>query len=135
MTICEQGTLSLYFKDGIRHKILMARTPRSKDGIEMRLGVNIEYDGKCYDILELPKEAFLHLIPGLTNEQYRKILNCFEDYWPEPTLCRNHVISFAAGILGESIDSLFVNRDALDFDDRDLLRYIEQHTKLGNRPS
>jgi hypothetical protein len=101
----------------------------------MRLGVNIEFEGKNYDILELPAEAFQQLIPGLTDEQFRIIDGRFRDFWPEPTQRRNHMIAFAADLLGTSIDFLLLNRDTLQFDDTDLYAYIEEHTKQGNRPS
>lgn len=101
----------------------------------MRLGVNIEYEGKNYDILELPTEAFLQLIPGLSDEQFWTIDEQFKDFWPEPTQRRNHIIAFAADLLGTSIDFLLLNRDTLLFDETDLYAYIEDHTKQGNRPS
>jgi len=101
----------------------------------MRLGVNIEYDGKNYDILELPVEAFLQLIPGLTYDQFKQIDERFYDFWPETTFRRNHILAFAADLLGTSIDLLLLNRDGLEFDDTDLFDYIEHHTKQGNRPS
>jgi len=97
--------------------------------------VNIEYDGKNYDILELPREAFVQLIPGLTDEQFRYIDSRFADFWPEATLRRNHIIAFAAELLGTSIDFLLLNRESLEFDEEDLFAYIEEHTKQGNRPS
>ncbi len=113
----------------------LACVRKKKDVGELRLGVNIEFDGKNYDILELPKEAFLQLIPGLSDDQFRFIDERFKDFWPEPTLRRNHVIAFAADLLGTSIDFLLLNRDILQFDETDLFAYIEEHTKQGNRPS
>jgi hypothetical protein len=101
----------------------------------MRLGLSIEYDGKSYDILELPSEAFLQMIPGLNDEQLRRIDSRFRDCWPEPTRRRNHIIGFAAEMLGTSIDFLLLNRDSIGFDDTDLFAYIEDHCKQGHRPS
>lgn len=101
----------------------------------MRLGVNIEYGGKNYDILELPVEAFLQLIPGLTYDQFKQIDERFYDFWPETTYRRNHILGFSADLAGVPMDMLFLNRDSFAFDDEDLFDYIEQHTKQGNRPS
>ncbi|WAH38201.1 hypothetical protein [Alicyclobacillus dauci] len=101
----------------------------------MRLGVNIEYDGRNYDILELPPEAFVHLIPCMSKHQYRRMNTRFEDVWPEPTIRRNHMLAFTAEKLSTSIDFLFLYRDALRFDDEDMEAYIETHTKQGHRPS
>lgn len=101
----------------------------------MRMGLNIEYDGRNYDILELPVEAFVHLIPGLTDEQYRRIDARFYDCWPEPTVRRNHIIGFASELMGASIDLLLHNRHTIEFDEDDLFRYLEEHCKQGYRPS
>lgn len=101
----------------------------------MRLGVNIEYDGRNYDVLELPSEAFVHLIPCMSKEQYCRINTRFEDVWPDPTVCRNHVLAFTAETLGTSMDFLFLYRDALRFNTDDIEAYIETHTKQGHRPS
>jgi hypothetical protein len=105
-----------------------------RDGF-MRLGVNIEYDGRNYDILELPTEVFIHLIPSITKGQFRRLDSRFEDVWPDPTIRRNHMIAFTSEKLGTSIDFLFLNRDTLQFDDDDMESYIEMHTKQGHRPS
>lgn len=101
----------------------------------MRLGLNVEFDGKSYDILELPGEAFVQLIPGLSQKQFHRIENYFTDYWSEPTLRRRHVLEFAADQTGTSIDFIMLNREAIDFDDHDLGAYVQQQTKQGNRPS
>ncbi|GMA65354.1 hypothetical protein NZD89_07870 [Alicyclobacillus fastidiosus] len=101
----------------------------------MRLGVNIEYEGRNYDILELPPEAFVHLIPCMSKQQYRRISSRFEEVWPEPTVLRNHLLAFTAEKLGTSVDFLFLYRDAFHFDDEEMERYIECHTKHGHRPS
>lgn len=106
-----------------------------KDDLCMRLGVNIEYDGRNYDILELPNEAFVHLIPCMTEEQFRRINARFEHVWPDPTVRRNHMLSFAAEVLETSVDYLFLYRDRLRFDDEDLEAYLQAHTKQGHRPS
>lgn len=100
----------------------------------MRLGVSIEYDGRNYDILELPNEAFVHLIPCLSEAQFRRIDTRFEYVWPDPTIRRNHILSFAAQVLETSVDYLFLNRDRLRFDDEDLDAYLHDHTKQGHRP-
>ncbi|MCY0889324.1 MAG: hypothetical protein OWQ59_12865 [Alicyclobacillaceae bacterium] len=101
----------------------------------MRLGVNIEYGGKSYDVLELPPEAFVHLIPGMSNEQFRRLDKTFFEYWPEPTVRRNHILSFASEIVGASMDRLFLNTDAMRFTDHEMTDYVERHLKQGNRPS
>lgn len=101
----------------------------------MRLGVNIEYDGHNYDILELPSEAFVHLIPCMSQEQFRRMNGKFGEIWPEPTIRRNHMLSFTAEKLGTSVDFLFLYRDVFRFDDEDMNHYIEMHTKQGHRPS
>lgn len=101
----------------------------------MRLGVNIEFDGRNYDILELPSEAFIHLIPCMSKEQFRRIETRFEDVWADATIRRNHMLAFTAQTLGTSVDYLFMYRDALRFDDEDMELYIEHHSKQGHRPS
>jgi hypothetical protein len=95
--------------------------------------MNVEYGGRSYDILELPTEAFIHLI-GLTPEQFRRIDRVFADYWPEDTVRRHHILEFAAEQLGTSVpDFLFLNSERLQFDDHDLRLYIEEHTQKGHR--
>lgn len=101
----------------------------------MRLGVNIEYDGKSYDVLELPVDGFLHLIHGLTKQQYKQIEDTFSAFWPDETVKRHHMLGFVADQLGTSIDFLLLNRERIRFDEEDLHAYIEEHTKQGNRPS
>lgn len=101
----------------------------------LRLGVKIEYEGRNYDILELPPEAFIQLIPGVTSEQYRQIDEYFMDFWPEPTRRRHYILAFAAQQIGSSIDFLLLNRRPVQFDESDLQRYVELHTKQGHRPS
>lgn len=101
----------------------------------MRLGVNIEYEGKDYDILEVPTEVFVQLIPGLTKNQFRHIDETFEHYWLEPTRRRNHILVFTAEQVGTSIDYLLMARRSVYFNHEDLMRYIEDQTKHGNRPS
>lgn len=101
----------------------------------MRLGVNIEYQGKDYDILEVPPEVFIQLIPGLSKDQFQLINQTFEQYWPEPTRRRNHILAFMAEQLGTSIDFLLMSRKSVFFSETDLLRYVEEQTKQGNRPS
>lgn len=101
----------------------------------MRLGVNIEYDGRNYDILELPAEAFVHLIPCMSREQFGRLNERFGDVWPEATVRRNHMLAFTAETLGTSVDFLMLYRDALRFTDEDIESYIETHTKQGYRPS
>ncbi len=100
----------------------------------MRLGVNIEYEGKDYDILELPAEVFVQLIPGLTKEQFRHIDETFMHYWPEPTRRRNHILAFAAMLAGTSIDYLLMVKRTVHFDEEDLMRYVDDQLKQGNRP-
>lgn len=101
----------------------------------MRLGVNIEYGGRNYDILELPPEAFVHLIPCMSKDQYRRINQRFEVVWPEPTVRRNHLLAFTAEKLDTAVDFLFLYRDTFRFDEDDMDTYIELHTKQGYRPS
>ncbi|MFX4303240.1 hypothetical protein ACOJUR_13440 [Alicyclobacillus tolerans] len=101
----------------------------------MKLGVNIEYEGKNYDILELPSEAFTSLIPGLTVEQFQHLDKMFQPYWHDPTVRRNHILQFAAEILGTSLDYLFMNQETVRFTKHDVEEYIEHYTKQGNRPS
>lgn len=101
----------------------------------MRLGVNIEYDGKNYDVLELPVDGFLHLIHGLTREQYQRIDEEFEVFWADATVRRHHTLAFVADQLGTSMDFLLLNRESVHFNRDDLQAYIEEHTKQGNRPS
>lgn len=106
-----------------------------KEVNRMRMGLNIEYEGKNYDILELPMEAFVQLVPGMTNDQFYYIDSRFFDFWPEPTQRRNHVLAFAAQLLGASIDFLLLNHESMQFDDEDIQQYINKHTKKGIRPS
>ncbi len=101
----------------------------------MRLGMNVEFDGKLYDVLELPSEAFVHLIPGLTSQQFKQIDAYFARYWPEATIRRHHVLEFASYITGTSIDSLMLQHGQLRFDEDDLSAYVETQTKRGHRPS
>jgi hypothetical protein len=101
----------------------------------MRLGLNIEYGGKNYDILELPLEAFVQLVPGLTVEQFNQLDKYFADYWPESTQRRHHILGFAAEQVGASIDFLLLNRESIHFDEADMAEYVQEHTKQGNRPS
>lgn len=101
----------------------------------MRLGVNIEYDGKNYDVLELPVDGFLHLIHGLTKEQYTRVEETFSAFWPVDTVRRHHILGFVADQLGTSIDFLLLNRERVRFNEEDLQAYIEEQTKQGNRPS
>lgn len=100
----------------------------------MRLGLTVEYEGKNYDILELPVEAFVQMVPGLTGEQFKRLDNHFTDFWPEPTQRRNHMLAFAAEQVGASLDFVLLNRDSIEFDETDMVSYIEDHTKQGNRP-
>jgi hypothetical protein len=97
--------------------------------------VNIEYDGKNYDVLELPVDGFLHLVHGLSKEQYDRIDETFAAFWPDPTVRRHHLLSFVADQLGTSLDFLLLNRETVRFHMDDLQAYIEEHTKQGNRPS
>lgn len=101
----------------------------------MRLGLTIEYEGKDYDILELPPEAFVRMVPGLTEEQFRVLDEQFTDFWPEPTQRRNHMLAFASELAGASLDFLLLNRESIEFDESDIMAYIEQHMKQGNRPN
>lgn len=101
----------------------------------MRLGLTVEFEGKNYDILELPGEAFVQMVPGLTAYQFDQLDKHFTDFWPEPTRRRNHMLAFAAEQAGASLDYLFLNRDSIYFDETDMMSYIEDHTKQGNRPS
>lgn len=101
----------------------------------MRLGVNIEYDGKHYDILELPPEAFLQLVPGLTMEQLKRIEERFREYWPEQTLLRHHILEFAAEQAGMSMDFLLIHRQRIPFSEADLKEYIEDHAQQTGKPS
>jgi hypothetical protein len=99
----------------------------------VRYGMNVEYGGRTYDILELPAEAFIHLV-GLTPEQFRRIDRVFADYWPEDTVRKRHILEFAAEQMGSSVpEVVFVHGDRLVFDDHDLRLYIEQHTQKGHR--
>lgn len=101
----------------------------------LRLGVSIEYEGKDYDILEVPSEVFIQLIPGLTKEQFQHINLSFEHYWPEPTRRRNHILAFIAEQMGTSVDLLLMTRKSVQFSNADLMRYMEEQTRQGNRPS
>ncbi|MCL6626556.1 hypothetical protein [Alicyclobacillus shizuokensis] len=101
----------------------------------MRLGLTIEYEGKNYDILELPPEAFVHLVPSLNFDQFRRIDEYFQAVWPEPTQRRHHVLAFAAELTGASIDYLLLHRECIHFDDHDLSTYVMEHTKQVHRPS
>lgn len=101
----------------------------------MRLGVNIEYEGKHYDILELPPEAFLQLVPGLTMEKLKQIEARFSDYWPEETVLRHHILEFAAEQAGTSMDFLLLHRQRIQFSEADLKEYIEEHAHQTGRPS
>lgn len=101
----------------------------------MRLGMNVEFDGKLYDVLELPSEAFIHLIPGLTSQQFRQIDDCFEQYWHEATVRRHHVLEFASFVTGSPIDSLMLQHGHLRFDEDDLSAYVETHIKRDHRPN
>lgn len=101
----------------------------------MRLGVNIEYDGKNYDVLELPVDGFVHLIHGLTKEQYKRVDDTFTAFWPDATVRRHHILGFVADQLGTSIDFLLLNRESVRFGEEDIEEYIEEHTKQGHRPS
>lgn len=101
----------------------------------MRLGLNIEYDGKSYDILELPSEAFTQLIPGLTEEQLHRLERRFQEYWPDATRCRHHILGFVGEQLGASIDYVLLMRDTVRFDESDVDRYLEEHVHEGRRPN
>ncbi|SIS58970.1 hypothetical protein [Alicyclobacillus vulcanalis] len=100
----------------------------------MRLGLNIEYDGKNYDVLELPNEAFVCLLPCMTPEQYNRIDRRFEDVWPDVTVRRNHILAFTAERVHMSVDYVLLYRGPFWFDDDDLDRYIQAHTMQGYRP-
>jgi hypothetical protein len=123
---------------GVAAKIVCPSAIRYTDNEEgvviMRLGLNIEYDGKNYDILELPPEAFVHVVPGLTMDQFRRIDEYFQNVWPEPTQRRHHILAFIADQAGASIDYLLLHRECIEFDDHDLSAYVVEHTKQGNRP-
>lgn len=101
----------------------------------MRLGLNIEFDGKNYDILELPIEAFEQMIPGLTADQLNQVDKYFREYWPNRTQRRHHILEFASELAGGPIDFVLLNRESIYFDEADLVQYVEEHTKQGNRPS
>ncbi|GMA51736.1 hypothetical protein GCM10025857_30930 [Alicyclobacillus contaminans] len=101
----------------------------------MRLGLNIEYDGKSYDILELPLEAFVQMVPGLTEDQFLLLDKYFADFWPESTQRRHHILNFAAEQVGASLDYLLLNRESIHFDEADMAEYVQRCTKQGNRPS
>jgi len=101
----------------------------------MRLGLNVEFEGKNYDILELPGEAFLQIIPGLSEKQFQRIDAYFHDYWPDATVRRRHVLEFAADMAGNSIDYIMLNHENIHFDENDLQIYVQQQTKQGTRPS
>ncbi|MCF8564975.1 hypothetical protein LLE49_09605 [Alicyclobacillus tolerans] len=100
----------------------------------MRLGVNIEFEGKHYDILELPVDAFLQLIPGLNMEQLKRIEKRFSAFWTDPTVVRRHILDFAAEQAGTSIDFLLMHRQKIRFDDTDMDDYIQDQTQQGTRP-
>lgn len=99
----------------------------------MRLGLCVEYDGKSYDILELPQEAFAQLIPGMTGEQMKRLERRFREYWPDLTRCRRHILDFAAEQAGASIDYLLLIRESIHFDDEDIHAYIEERLHSGNQ--
>lgn len=101
----------------------------------MRLGMNVEFEGKLYDVLELPSEAFVHLIPGLTGQQFKLIDTFFERYWPEATVRRHHELEFASYVTGSPIDSLMLQHGHLRIDEDDLSAYVEAHTTRGHRPN
>lgn len=101
----------------------------------MRLGLNIEYDGKSYDILELPSEAFTQLIPGLTEEQLHHLERRFEPYWPDATRCRHRILDFVGEQLGASIDYVLLLRESVRFNERDVEKYLEENVHEGRRPS
>jgi hypothetical protein len=101
----------------------------------MRLGMNVEFEGKMYDVLELPGEAFIHLIPGLTRRQFEQIDTYFHEYWREPTVRRHHVLEFASYLSGTTIDYVMLQHEHLRFDEQDLLAYVESHVKRGHRPN
>ncbi|EJY54643.1 hypothetical protein URH17368_2710 [Alicyclobacillus hesperidum URH17-3-68] len=103
--------------------------------VVMRLGFNIEYDGRNYDILELPNEAFVCMIPCMSKDQFNRMNRRFQEVWPDPTVRRNHMLAFTADRVHTSIDFLFLYRGSFWFDDEDLDRYIHTHTKQGHRPS
>ncbi|SFU50824.1 hypothetical protein SAMN05421543_1038 [Alicyclobacillus macrosporangiidus] len=106
-----------------------------RDVIRVRLGLNIEYEGKLYDILELPPEAFVGMVPGLTEEQFRRLDEAFRAVWPETTVRRHHILGFVAEQAGTSIDYLLLNREHIHFDELDISAYIEEHDQRRNRPS
>ncbi|MCL6487349.1 MAG: hypothetical protein K6T76_00205 [Alicyclobacillus mali] len=97
----------------------------------MRLGLNIEYEGKNYDILELPSDAFVQMIPGLTEDQYYRLLEAFEAYCPDDTLCRHHILDFIAEQVGASIDYILLNREQIYFDETDVAAYIDRELNHG----
>lgn len=101
----------------------------------MRLGVNIEFEGKHYDILELPPEAFLQLIPGLTLERLKRIEDRFVEFWPEPTHLRRHILEFTAEQAGTTVDFLLLHRQKIHFNDADMTHYIEDNTQHTGKPS
>ncbi|KPV44902.1 hypothetical protein [Alicyclobacillus ferrooxydans] len=101
----------------------------------MRLGLSIEYDGKSYDILELPTEAFTQLIPGLSKEQLSNLERRFQQYWPDPTRCRHHILGFVGEQLGASIDYVLLMHETVRFNDKDIEEYIEEHVHEGRRPN
>ncbi|RIV22887.1 hypothetical protein D2Q93_08625 [Alicyclobacillaceae bacterium I2511] len=103
----------------------------------MRLGLNIEYEGRNYDILELPEEAFVHMIPGLTEEQFQDVDLYFQPYWADATRRRQHLLQFAAQRMGASLDYLMLNRAEIVFTVQDLAEYAQEHAhaNLGGQLS
>lgn len=99
----------------------------------MRLGLNIEFEGKSYDILELPTEAFSHLVPCLRTDQMKLLEKKFVEYWPDKTRCRHHMLSFLADQIGASIDYVLLTHQNVRFDDKDITDYIDEHVNQGNR--
>ncbi len=103
----------------------------------MRLGLNIVYDGHNYDILELPEEAFVRMIPGLSEEQFQDVDLFFQPYWSDETRRRQHLLHFMAQRAGSSLDYLMLNREEIAFTDQDLAEYVREHADagLGGQPS
>lgn len=99
----------------------------------VRLGLNIEFEGKNYDILELPIDAFVRLIPGLKEGQVQRLQGQFQEYWPDPTRCRHHILNFVAEQMGESLDSVLLTHETIRFNEADVADYVEEHVKQGNR--
>lgn len=99
----------------------------------MRLGLNIEFEGKSYDILELPFGAFVQLIPGLREDQVHQLQGQFRNYWPDETRCRHHILDFVAEQMGASIDYVLLTHETIRFDETDIAEYVEEHVKQGYR--